>query len=87
MTVKLRTRKTGVIKEVTSTAWEMMKKDGRSRHYTQVLETAPKAEKKEKEEIKIEAIIPEKKYPFGRKPKEEIKEPESQDENQEKQTD
>jgi hypothetical protein len=73
MKVKLKSVRTGEIKDVSLNAWSLMQSDGRSRNYTVVSEEkeAPKAESKpKKEKIEIKEI-PKFKQEQTDKPKEE----------------
>ena len=49
--MKLKSRQTGTVKEVSEAAWELMKQDGRSENYTVLTE---KPEKKVEQKPKIE---------------------------------
>jgi len=54
---KLKSRKTGEVKWVTDSTWNLMKSDGRSIRFTLVSDTEPVTVKAEKEVIEIKEIF------------------------------
>ena len=88
MKVNLKVRKTGATKTVTKAVWELMRRDGRSRHYSVVSEEEPtlktSAKKQEKEEVIIEDVG-KRAYPFNKKKKDEPAEQDETNKNPEKQ--